>query len=476
MGFKHFLLALLLLSLSLSADEVSVNSFVNSCLSENETFTKEAFEFNGSAHYIVSIEGGGRMIVADGASPRALTRNAEINSALAAYYGSRNISRAQLLPSEEELAGLEADVGAFNRSRGRELECKSYIGIDRFDCYDQESCWRACYTPVCQTMKVGSGKPFLDLILSFNRNSSAINANLSAFNRSIGWMRDGLEDLKPVDRALAAVRGMRNASNAISSNSLFDRNALGFCKPPQYNSSALIDAEVRLVRMRGRLLPLFSQGEEAAEISDGTALRLERMERGLLLSECNSFETNSSQVLELVRADLREPLGFVSYPELKGEMAELESLSSLNCSGVSRSRLTEAMASFESRSELVRAKAEGVRAVYTETGAYLAISRIIYTSLSRTLPDDPRISGLEGRLADLSARLGSRPSMEELRKIGTEAYSLQGMLSSIELEEMQKEEEGQRMREIVIVVLLGLGILAAGWRFRRRRRRISRWA
>ena len=267
-------LALVLFAVFASAGEAEVNSFVNSCLQGNETFMKEGFAFEGAPHYLVAIEGKRAMVVADEETPRALAGKEEIEGALFAYYAERGETFEKLLPSEGELGEIDSHVLSFNQSRGAEHMCISYIGMDRFPCIDQESCWRACHTPVCQTLKVGMGKPFLDMLLDLSMGSKAIDGGLYSFERGMQEMREGRMNGESAGNANGALLEAEENAIEVERNPLFDPAGLGFCKSTQYNYTGLRRARERLNAIDERLADLFAVEEVAEEMEAETEMRL----------------------------------------------------------------------------------------------------------------------------------------------------------------------------------------------------------
>ncbi len=167
-------------------------------------------------------------------------------------------------------------IDSYNKSRAKEFDCKSTIGIDRFPCFDLDSCWKACYTPVCQQVKTGSGKPFLDMIQELYNLSLNIDSNISAFTDKLNSTSE-FNSLGQFDELDTLIGNIENNSMGINKDQLFDTNFMGFCYPVDYNLTYLEQARMKLADKRGRIYPLLVRGNVTNEkiniSSDGIVLQ-----------------------------------------------------------------------------------------------------------------------------------------------------------------------------------------------------------
>ncbi|MCX6775948.1 MAG: hypothetical protein NT130_03820 [Candidatus Micrarchaeota archaeon] len=298
------LLLFLFLSVFISGVSISdVNLFVSDYLKENETFTKVNFNTSSGDYYIVSITDEPSFILAyQNGSLTIITSKDGIRNALISYYASNGVTAEDLKINKSYVDELLSLMESYNETRVKEFECKTYIGIDRFPCVDLDSCWRACYTPICQQLKIGAGKPFLELIWTFSNLSLYIDSNLSTFNQKVSSLSEF--NSSQFDEIIALIDNMRNNSIAINSNDLTNPSALGFCRPVNYNLTYLMNAKIKLLTTRDRVLPLLIVDETADRIFNNTMDRLSMKSQLKIDKLCSSLISSNSQDFSLIKINL----------------------------------------------------------------------------------------------------------------------------------------------------------------------------
>ncbi|MEM3555973.1 MAG: hypothetical protein QXF56_04615 [Candidatus Micrarchaeia archaeon] len=294
----HLLAFLLLFSIYVKAGVGDVNLFVYDYLNENETFTKTPFNLTDGEYYIINITGEPCFLVSiphDG-EVRMLTEREEIKNALLGYYETLGITSEDLKIDETYKNQLIQLVESYNSTRDNEYECRTYIGIDRFECVDYDTCWRACYTPVCQQVKIGAGKKFLDLIWDFSNLTFSIDSNISAFEEKLSSLSQ-LKNLSEVDELVQLIRNMKNKSIAVNNNEIFNPMAMGFCHVVDYNLTHLTQAEILLLTKRERVAPLLTVEETADELYKSTLERVQLKAQLIIDKLCSSLSANNSQLV-----------------------------------------------------------------------------------------------------------------------------------------------------------------------------------
>jgi len=298
------LLLFLFLSVFISGVSISdVNLFVSDYLKENETFTKVNFNTSSGEYYIVSIADEQSFIVAyqDG-SLTMLTTKDGIRNALISYYASNGLTAEDLKVNKSYTDELLSLVESYNETRVKEFECKTYIGIDRFPCVDLDTCWRACYTPTCQQLKIGAGRPFLELIWALSNSSLYIDSNMSAFNEEASSLSE-FNSLQ-LDEITTFIDNMKNNSIAINNNDILNPSVLGFCPLVNYNLTYLTNAKIKILTTRDRVLPLLIVNETADRIFNSTIDRLSMKSQLRIDKLCSSLISSNSRDLSSIKANL----------------------------------------------------------------------------------------------------------------------------------------------------------------------------
>jgi hypothetical protein len=414
------LFSILLASALACAQDSAVNAVIAGYAEPGETFTKSYDIIGGEGYYFVSFNGGPVSLVFANVSGYPLVVGyEEIRAVLLQNLSEDNVSLEQQFFTPEDKDAIWAGVVAFNASRDEERECFTLIGMDRFPCTDLDTCWRACYTPACQTMKLGSGAVFLGYAQGMYVNGSDIDANISEF-------RGTLFALSSDDPALEAEMGglfsgigaMRKSAGNIESNPIQLREAVGFCYPMDYDYTGLINASALVASHIGALQPVFRLNDNASAIAARTQERLEIRERNLGQAECRAAYGSATVVFDDSMQEAQRALSLVSYPELYRDANALAGLySGLNCSRVqSRAEVEEFNASFSSLSSDVRAEAGTAVAQYSSASDLLSVAENLVAQVLEVSPGNPEAQSISARLQVLQVRLDN-PDMAELPAI-----------------------------------------------------------
>lgn len=411
MRITTFMLALLVLSSFLLGASVSdVNLFAFSYLNENETFTKIPFNISDTQYYIINVSEPSFIIqIPTDGSITVLTDKSAIRDSLIAYYASEGLSQENFKLNQSYIDELLSLVDSYNESRGNEWACRNLTGIDRFPCIDMETCWRACYTPVCQQLKIGSGEPFLDMIWAFSNSSFSIDLNLSEFDSKLSSTSE-FSSTQQIDELVLLLENTVNNSLAVNNDEMFDPQALGLCIPVDYNLTALYQAQADLLAKRDEILPLLTVNDTADAIYNSTMQRISLKAQLGISALCAGLISNNSEELSSLRMNLSK----LNTSELRAEFAELEDAGSLDgCNSMNEtqiqaaefnySNLTQQMEEYAGRLEEVANLRDGVN--YTLTG--MQGNLLLYSKLSDF---NSRFSNLSAQLD--SANLSQLPALE----------------------------------------------------------------
>ena len=352
MKTSHLILAILFFSsCCIAATATDVNLFVYDYLGESEMFTKTPFNLTDGEYYIININGEPSFIVhsALNGSVSMIADRQGIKDALTGYYATQGITYDNFKVNQSEVDELLSLIDSYNKTREKEFECKTYIGIDRFECVDLETCWRACYTPICQQLKIGAGKPFLELLWAFSNSSSYIDSNLSTFNEKAASLSE-LNGSQQIDELVLLVDNMKDNSVTINNLDLFNPMALGFCKMVNYNLTYLTDAKIKLLTRKDSILPLVNLENETDGMHNRTTERLLLKTQLKIDRICSEhLSNNSKQVLSIKTRFL-----VLNTTKMRDKLNSLEEAGRIpGCSNMTEAQITEAEAHFLSLSEQV---------------------------------------------------------------------------------------------------------------------------
>lgn len=285
----------MLCALSFGVSMSQVKLYLSSYLTVNETYQMTAFNLPDGEYYIINLNNTPSLILYAplNGSLSTLDSEAEIKNALVGYYASQGVTNETEL-NENDVKGLLYLIDSYNKTRGSELDCRKLIGLDRFSCVDRDTCWRACYTPVCRQMLSNGGEEFIRDIWAFSNSSSYVDSNLSALYDVVTVYPD-LNTPGKVDKLITLVNTSEKDSVLMGENNIFNMSSVGFCSPLNYNLSYLDQARAILDK-KYLVFQLRAADETGYEILGRTnqriSLRNEMIESssGINASQYNPFE------------------------------------------------------------------------------------------------------------------------------------------------------------------------------------------
>jgi len=291
-----FAVVFLLLAPSFSfagSNDAEIGQYMKYALGENESFSKERLRLTDT--YIISI---GRFDVGLGTSYEViesvvlrtggdnssnitlLTNAQEIEGLLSEKYALMNLTYDSLYPTSFEMGEILAMIINFNESREpNEGKCKLWIGTDRageFPCYDRESCFRACHTPLSNPVASGVGWPFVDAVWKFMNNTREIDGNISSIFLNIENIEGKVGNTEELLMNLELnLENIQNSSNSITESGLFDPWKYSFCWPIPFNRTSLITAKILTKRLKDRMQVVFDTPRQAEEMAEAGKRRME---------------------------------------------------------------------------------------------------------------------------------------------------------------------------------------------------------
>ncbi|MDD5317779.1 MAG: hypothetical protein PHF51_03540 [Candidatus ainarchaeum sp.] len=442
----------------------SANSQIAAYLEGGETFTKQAREIGGKSYYlveIVSLNGSEDNLIfeADGDDLALVLGAQEIREILFTKISEENVSY-DLLPNATERDLVWAALLAFNDSRSEgEARCAALVGMDRFPCFDLDSCWRACYTPVCQPMKIGSGAVFLGYARDMYLNMSEIDRNLGEARERLYAISDddpgdweqcnavvGDECNVALERDFLAlfanIRAMREAAGNNEGNPIQLKEAVGFCFPMGYEYNGLINASAMLTRKFDALEPLLGLNKTVSDIHGAAARRSAMVEGRSAKGVCEAAVAEAGVRLMAAKAKANRALSVVSWDEVAGRVRALEaSLRGMDCSdpGLELEDVLEFNATFSSSAALVGEEADAAAAAYGSAEESLSQLNATVDAILASSPDSAEARSLAENVSLLYARM-AMPSPQELPGIGediaatlasAQGFKAQGGLSGL---------------------------------------------
>ncbi len=263
MKFLHALAFFALLSCPLAfsgllspEENKQLDLFVFGHLAEGETFSVDEapVSLDGKDYFHITISSGGEIFAVQSPSSKygfELAADAsEIKPALAELYRLQGHNTS----SFSEIPKISGYISSFSKSRQPgESKCKQYIGTDMYPCYDRESCYKSCFTPLCNPLALGGGWPFIDLIVSFENSTS----NLGNIAEEAALAAKELESSQTESNfkaVLGYISKLNKEATAIKTNDLFTNYQL--CYPINYDLISLVQAKRLLEKIESESLPL----------------------------------------------------------------------------------------------------------------------------------------------------------------------------------------------------------------------------
>ncbi|VVC71975.1 Uncharacterised protein [uncultured archaeon] len=462
----------------------SVNSEISMFMSQGETFTKELHVISGVNYYFVKIaglNGSSDTIILRGVGDdwEIVSSAQDIRSVLYGKAVNENVSYANL-PSAAERDQIWAALLAFNDSRKRgEGGCFELIGMDRFPCFDLDSCWRACYTPACQTMKLGSGAFFLNWAKAMWLNASAIDGNLSDAKVRLyavsaddpgDWERcnavlgdecnSAIEaDFQAIFSDIAAIRLSAGNNEA---NEIQLREAIGFCYPMAYEYNGLINASAMISREFDQIKPFLDLNRTTSSIFESTARRNVVGEGKSAKGLCTAVLAEGSTMLVQVKAKANRALFVASSQEILLKVRGLESsLAGLDCEepDLELADVREFNSSFTQTAAEVEAESDNISSGYRQASEELSALNATVTSLVQANSGGAQAAGLQANVSSLYSRM-----------VMPQAADLPGIQADIETTEALADEfalangsgAGSSLLIPALAAVLAIIVVAAG--------------
>ncbi|MEM4389347.1 MAG: hypothetical protein QXG98_01655 [Candidatus Micrarchaeia archaeon] len=310
----HFLAPVLLIAAAAQAQ--GIEGFVSDFRLANETFSIVELPDAGGV-YFVGI--GGQLVVVDGrgGSYSVVTEPKEIFPLLVAYQQHSGAKLEGAFPTKGELEDVRARVLAFNASRQpKEGKCLRESGLDKFPCYDRQSCFKACYTPLCKPLALGFGWPFVENLSKWKNATDALDANVTAFFELYDPLAEApeapstqdiplarVEELESaLPRLIGLVRGMGAAAGAIATNPIFDEYAYSFCDPIPFDWQNLLAARRMLENFTARLRPLAELAHASYSVADEGRRRADIAFERQQARVCANFSARAKAALGALEA------------------------------------------------------------------------------------------------------------------------------------------------------------------------------
>jgi hypothetical protein len=410
---------LIFLSSSLAVGSRDLDFFIFDYLRENETFTKVPFNLSDGEYYIISVEEPTFLIhVLPKGDIEMVSEKESIKKSLIGYYALQGITMEELKLNKTYSEELLSLVDSFNKSRKGEYECRRLTGTDRFPCVDLETCWRACYTPICQQLKIGAGRPFLELIWAFSNSSIYIDSNYTAFKEKISSISEW-ESKQQVDDLIFFVDSMKNDSVKIGDNDLLNPLAIGFCPAQDSDISYLVQARIKLLKTKGRIAPLVTLDETAEKILNNTSSRMKGLPKK---QRCSSMVSRNT----LEFSSVKNEFSTFSSKKMSDKLAELEKLAGVEgCEKMTESQLYSAQKNFSNLSQNVEEygwKLKEVSAKKNETS--YALSKIQGDILLFY-----QVAGFNSKLNELNSKIDSA-ELEQLPAIESQLDELKTQIEN----------------------------------------------
>ena len=442
-----------------SADSSAVNAAVAGYLGSGETFTKTLHVIGGNDYYFVSFNGTESMVFASDGGARLIQNKTELTELLAAELADKNITVALYYPNQTEKDQLWAYVLAFNNSRTRENDCEQIIGIDRFPCIDLETCWRACYTPACQTMKIGSGEFFLGHLMRWYSNKTQIDENVEEFHETLSTLpTDTNGFVQGIESLQANIQAIRDSAISIESNTIQLKEGIGFCYPANFQYSGLINASARLAMKRNALLPLFTLDESASLLYNRTQERIALRNTNMAKPACLDAKANAQVALSRAKSDASRALTYVTSEDMVAQSRALDAMSDgLNCSNTTLTLVAAFIPSFANASSNLTNLAVAAFQQYSAANSSLSAAKAALAPLQASSPNDAAVQALAAEVAALDTRM-RMPRPADLPAITTD---INGLSSRIVQANSVREVGGGGQQTMIQVAILLVLLVAA---------------
>jgi len=466
------LLGFLLLSF---ASAQGIEEFVLEFRQGNESFSIVSLPNAGGIHFVGI---GGKLVIINstGGKHSILASPEEIFPLLVDYQQLIGASLGDAFPRKSEFEAVRALVLKFNASREpREGKCLRESGLDKFPCFDRESCFKACYTPLCKPIALGFGWPFIDNLSAWKNATDALEGNVSAFFRLFNPIADAPDVERPRDAplerveglggeladAIGLIRGMGASAGEAAANPIFDEGVYSFCDPIPFDWASLLSARRAVENFTIRLGPLVALANASHEVAEEGGRRARIIFEREQAAACANFSSRVDAVL----AELEEKAaGEVRWKEAQRKLDEARGFSEAARKECGEGRFDEAAAdigAFERSANELEGNLSGLlerRAALAKKIAALGGRFSLLEARAEDAGVD--VEGVMGELAHARSMLSAPLDEEGLDALDGKAAALESALGALE-SEVARREESARMREAALRALAVVLILTA---------------
>ncbi|MEM3030498.1 MAG: hypothetical protein QXH27_02075 [Candidatus Micrarchaeia archaeon] len=470
-------LALVLL-IAAAAQARGVQEFVFDFRLENESFSIVELP-DASGVYFVGI--GGRLVLVEEKEGgySVLAEPEKIFPLLVAYQEFFGAKLEGAFPRKSELASVRALVLAFNASREpMESKCMRESGLDKFPCFDRESCFKACYTPLCKPLALGFGWPFVENLSRWKNATEALDANASAFFRlfdplasapDVPTAREAtlarVEELEAaLPEAIALVRGMGASAGEIAANPIFDEYVYSFCDPIQFDWSSLLAAKRAAENFTARLAPLAALANASRETSaEGRERARIAFERAQARACANFSERVEAAITEL-EAEAASASREVVWEGTAEKLAAARSAAGAagkKCGESEFYGAADAIAAFERAGQELRENLLGLLEQKSAVAKKIGVLYGRFSSLKGRAEDfGVDASGTEAELVSANSTLSAPLNESALAALSGLVVELESELNALE-KEVARREEAARARDAALKALAVVLVLTA---------------
>jgi len=277
---------------ALSENSSAIIAFALQAVPSNQTYSIQPFPLGGSTGFAVVSNNEVYALFASGVpliDERPLSGEAEISSALEAYYDSQGYSPN--ITFSDVHAGLVSVMQAHEKG---EAKCRILTGTDRTPCTDFLSCQKACYsvTSFCQPIALGVGRPFINEIWKFENYSRELDE--AYLNESVAY--SALSGGITYDSAKAYLDSLievNRAATRASSSALYD--GYSYCFEPDYALPVITNMELSAQKAFARAEPFFTLPAQAQLVRQRTLDALMREPKPPAAAASNLTANSSSQ-------------------------------------------------------------------------------------------------------------------------------------------------------------------------------------
>lgn len=231
------------------------------------------FTSGGGTAYAVISDGNVYAIFLPGILGHELTAdNARIEAALSDYYKSLGLSP----DSVDQFEAVHFGITELNDTHEEgAAKCRILLGTDTRECFDFDSCQKACYavTSFCQPVALGAGREFINLIWEFENATAALEdaydeeeAFFALFNKS--------KTRENMAAYLLSLERINRVAGAASQSRLY--TDYSYCFEPDYSLPEITSLQLSAQRLYNSASPFFSISAEAKKIRDRTLEGLQK--------------------------------------------------------------------------------------------------------------------------------------------------------------------------------------------------------